>query len=245
MKLGPKLEALLQRAFPGMGLRPLWITLLGLILLVLYYHHGMPRDAPSAFIEAATGWTGVQVPGFHKHGWAHLSAAVLLLGVPLLASRVFEGWRARDLGMVLKGTRREFLLVLVLWVAFVPVLWGVSHLEAFQRTYPRLQPAETDMVLFLAYQAFYLLKWTAWEFFFRGFLLFGYEKDFGSHAVLLSTLPFVLMHVGKPEPEMLGSIAAGLLLGWLALKSRSIWPGVFIHSMVATTMDFFASSWWQ
>ena len=39
---------------------------------------------------------------------------------------------------------------------------------------------------------------------------------------------------------MLASIVAGLALGMLALKSRSIWPGVIIHCTVAFCMDWFA-----
>ena len=110
---------------------------------------------------------------------------------------------------------------------------------------PRLPEARADAGLFALYQALYLIKWTAWEFFFRGFLLFGFKRDLGSVAVLLSTVPFALMHVGKPEAEMASAVVGGLVLCWIALRSKSIWPGVVIHSLVATTMDFFASTWWQ
>ena len=43
-----------------------------------------------------------------------------------------------------------------------------------------------------------------------------------------------------PDSAELASIVAGLVLGWLALKSRSIWPGVLIHCTVAFCMDWFA-----
>ncbi len=53
------------------------------------------------------------------------------------------------------------------------------------------------------------------------------------------------MHIGKPEAEVLGAVVAGLVLCYLAMRSRSIWPGVLLHSLVASTMDFFASTWWR
>jgi len=53
-------------------------------------------------------------------------------------------------------------------------------------------------------------------------------------------------------PETLAAIFAGLVLGILALRSRSIWGGVAIHVAVALTMDATAllrkaqipSQWW-
>jgi membrane protease YdiL (CAAX protease family) len=182
---------------------------------------------------------------FHRHLWGHLMAVLLLMLVPLALARVGAGWRARDLGLSIRGARREMLLVLALWALLVPVIALAARTEGFARTYPRLPEARLDAGLFATYQAAYLIKWTAWEFFFRGFLLFGLRRDLGSVAVLLSTVPFTLMHVGKPEAEMASAVVGGLVLCWIALRSRSIWPGVVIHSLVATTMDFFASSWWR
>jgi membrane protease YdiL (CAAX protease family) len=63
----------------------------------------------------------------------------------------------------------------------------------------------------------------------------------GSRAVIVSTIPFVIMHFGKPQPEVYGSLAAGFILCWLALRSNSIWPGVLLHWLVATSMDVFAA----
>jgi membrane protease YdiL (CAAX protease family) len=49
-----------------------------------------------------------------------------------------------------------------------------------------------------------------------------------------------MVHFGKPWPEVLASIAAGSALGWLALKTNSIWGGVFVHITAAWTMDLLA-----
>ena len=135
--------------------------------------------------------------------------------------------------------------MLALWLIFVPVIWYFSSTPSFAAYYPRLKAARADAGLFFLYQAYYLVKWTAWEFFFRGFMLFGFRRDLGASAILISTIPFVIMHVGKPEAEVFSAFVGGMILCAIALKSRSIWPGVIIHSMVATTMDFFASTWWR
>ena len=44
-------------------------------------------------------------------------------------------------------------------------------------------------------------------------------------------------------PETIGAVFAGIILGALSLKSRSIWLGVAIHYSVAITMDLAAL--WQ
>ncbi len=45
---------------------------------------------------------------------------------------------------------------------------------------------------------------------------------------------------GKPFPETIGAIFAGIILGTLAMRTRSIWGGVLIHVGVAMTMDALA-----
>jgi membrane protease YdiL (CAAX protease family) len=86
-----------------------------------------------------------------------------------------------------------------------------------------------------------------WEFFFRGFLLFGLEKTWlrGVGAVIVQTIPFVLLHwswnagAAKPWAEIIGSAIAAPILGMLALKTRSFVYGFVAHWAVSATMDIF------
>ena len=241
----PKLEQLVDRAFAGMGWRPFYLVSVGSLALVAYTIVGRKSAPPSWFVAASRALTGIESLGFHRHGWAHLSALVILMLVPLLVSYWGERWGPRFLGLSLRGSAKEFVVVTVLWLLFVPVIYIAAGTPSFAKTYPRLRAIETDAALFVAYQAYYLVKWTAWEFFFRGFLLFGLWPDMRGRAVLVSTIAFTAMHAGKPPAELLGSFFAGLILCFIAYRGRSIWPGVFLHSMVATTMDFFGSSFWR
>ncbi len=92
----------------------------------------------------------------------------------------------------------------------------------------------------LVWEAAYGVQFFALEFFFRGFLLRGLASEMGSMAVLVMMIPYCMIHFGKPLPECLGSIIAGLVLGVLAMDTRSIWGGVTIHVAVAWGMDFAA-----
>jgi len=57
------------------------------------------------------------------------------------------------------------------------------------------------------------------------------------------SIPYCMIHFGKPFPETMAAIIAGIVLGTLSLKSRTIWMGVMIHYSVALTMDI--SALWQ
>jgi len=239
------MQRALDRVFPGMGWRPFWISTAAALLLTLYLKHGRISKAPKAFIETLTSWTGIDIPRFHQHLYSHFVAFVLLMAIPLILAWLLERWTPKDLGFRLRGAGRELLLCLGLWVLFLPVVWYFSRTAGFQRMYPRVSACETQALLFLLFHLAYLFKWMSWEFFFRGFMLFGLEKDMGKRAILVSTLPFVIAHLGKPEAEMLGAIPAGFLLCWIAQRSRSIWPGVILHWLVAMSMEFFAASFWR
>jgi membrane protease YdiL (CAAX protease family) len=52
--------------------------------------------------------------------------------------------------------------------------------------------------------------------------------------------PYCMIHFGKPWPEAAAALPAGLVLGTLALGTRSIASGVVLHVTVALGMDLMA-----
>lgn len=81
----------------------------------------------------------------------------------------------------------------------------------------------------------------AWEFIWRGFMLFGLEKKFGYYSVLIQMIPFVILHNGKPFLETFGAIFGGIALGILALRTRSFYYCVIIHIGVMYSIDVISS----
>ena len=69
----------------------------------------------------------------------------------------------------------------------------------------------------------------AWEFFFRGWLLWALGRKYGSDAIWLQVIPFALMHVWKPEIEQLSTIVGGAFFGLLAWRTRSFVWGFLLH----------------
>jgi membrane protease YdiL (CAAX protease family) len=69
----------------------------------------------------------------------------------------------------------------------------------------------------------------AWEFFFRGWLLWSLGRKFGTDAIWLQVVPFALMHVWKPEIEQLSTVVGGAFFGLLAWRTHSFIYGWLLH----------------
>ena len=107
--------------------------------------------------------------------------------------------------------------------------------------YPLAKSLLSDQSNLLLYQSAYIIfYYFGWEFFFRGFLLFGLKDRFGDiNAILIQTISSCLIHIGKPEGEILGSIIIGILFGIIALRTRSIWYVFLIHAAIGVFLDLF------
>jgi membrane protease YdiL (CAAX protease family) len=141
------------------------------------------------------------------------------------------------------GDWRFGLKIVLLFVAvMLPILWFASADPSFRQVYPHAEIVKTNWSYFLIYEAFFFLYFTGWEFIWRGYMLFGLEKRFGAvNAVLIQTLPFVILHFGKPFAESFGAIVAGIALGALALRTRSYWYCVVTHWLVMLSIDLLAT----
>jgi membrane protease YdiL (CAAX protease family) len=128
-------------------------------------------------------------------------------------------------------------IYLYLYLLMLPVLAAVSFLPSFRAMYPIYGVAWGSPEILVPYVLAYGLRFAAVEAFFRGFLLFALFRRFGYHAVAIMVVPYCMIHFGKPFAETLGSIGAGLLLGYLALRGRSWVPGALLHWGIALSMD--------
>ncbi len=139
-------------------------------------------------------------------------------------------------GLNLGASRADWRFAGAAFAVMAPVALLASALPGFRTTYPLYDGLELKLIL--AWEAVYLAHFLALEFFFRGFLIHGLKDKLGWNAILVSLLPYVMIHFGKPLPEAAGSIAAGLVLGAMSLRSGSIVPGLAVHGGVALLMDF-------
>ena len=179
----------------------------------------------------------------YDHLYWFLASFLLYGALPFLVVCFLPGERVRSYGLGLGDVRTGLKVTLLFAAVMVPLVVLVSRFDGlgFRGTYPLDPDALKSWTFFWVYEPFYWLYFVAWEFLFRGFLLFGMERRIGAHAIWVQLIPFALMHAGKPELEAYGSIVAGAALGVLALRTRSFWWGAFLHAGIAGTMDFLSA----
>lgn len=179
------------------------------------------------------------------HALAELSmwVGVRLLGfflLPALTVRLVLRERLVDHGFALAGLRGHMRPYAIALLLVLPCVVISSYDPAFTAYYPFYRLAGASWLDLVVWEALYALQFVALEFFFRGFWVLGCRRRFGSQAALLSAVPYCMIHFTKPLPEVLAALPAGIVLGLLALSTRSIWGGALVHVVVALTMDLLA-----
>ncbi|MGH2574300.1 MAG: CPBP family glutamic-type intramembrane protease, partial [Ignavibacteria bacterium] len=162
----------------------------------------------------------------------------LMLIVPLIFIFFILKQRPSDYGFKIGDYKFGLLSSGIFILAMLPVIWIVSGSESFARTYPqggiRIKENIDILLYYEFFVGFYLI---AWEFFWRGYFLFGLKEKFGYYAVFIQMIPFVILHKGKPEIETFASIFAGLILGIQALRANSFIYCFVVHWAVMISVD--------
>lgn len=177
-------------------------------------------------LKSFVWWTGWRVFGY------------LLLPMAVIAA--LPGERIRDYHLSPAGFFKHLWVYAVMFALILPAVFVASRTASFRHTYPFYKLANRSLADLWMWEGMYALQFLSLEFFFRGFLLQGLRRAFGSGAIFVMIVPYCMIHYGKPLPETMGAIGAGLILGTLAMRTRSIWGGVLIHVGVAWTMDLLA-----
>lgn len=169
-----------------------------------------------------------------------LATALAYLVVPGLYARWVMGLKGEDIGLSTEGLWRHAWIYALMFLVVLPAVWGASQFKSFQQMYPFYEHAGRSALDFVAWQLMYGLQFICLEYLFRGILIHGLKRRVGIYAIVVSVIPYCMIHFGKPLPEALGAIVAGLALGICSLLTGSIWLGAAIHISVAVTMDVFA-----
>ncbi len=145
-----------------------------------------------------------------------------------------------DMGLRLRGFFTHwriygFFLGIVLLAMLI-----VSRSPDFGAYYPFYKQSSRSWYDFLSWEAMYFLQFFGLEIFFRGFLLGALRRSFGSGAIFVMAVPYCMIHFGKPFLEANGAIFAGIALGSLSMKTKSIYQGFLLHITIAAGMDWLA-----
>jgi membrane protease YdiL (CAAX protease family) len=230
---------------PRLALRESVVLIGAAALLVVYHYYGKAYYFDEHFflpLLESGHLDGLDAEWYPLLGYSYWAVAGLLIRVlvPILLILFLLRENPLDFGLRLRGMLKHTPLYLLLFMLMLPVLYAVSTTEAFQLKYPFYKGAVNGTWHFVWFEICYGIQFFSLEFFFRGFMTFGLYKRFGYYALLIMTIPYCLIHFGKPLPETIGAIGAGLLLGFLALRTGSVYLGTLLHWGVGLTMDALA-----
>ena len=201
-------------------------VVIAVTLLVLLDYHGR--------IDALLGSDGLTVDAAGLRSRA--IGRFLLEGVvPMLLVLLVLRDRPSRYGVRLGDVRAGVAIALVGCVAMTPVVAVMATQPDFQAFYGQYAAAPLDVALTSA------LEVIPAEFFFRGFLMFALLRAIGPLGVVVATLLFAFVHLGKPELETLSTVFGGLAYGWLNWRTGSVlWSGL-AHTWILSLAVILAS----
>ncbi len=153
--------------------------------------------------------------------------------IPMFIILVLFREHPREYGFKLGNWREGILWTVGVWLVIGTILWFFARTPAMREYYELRAPDNVGLIIWLT-----SVELFAWEFIWRGFLLFGFARYLGAGpAIFLQAVPFAFMHLGKPEIETLSTIFGGAGFGFVAWRTQSfVYPWLIHWFMVAFTM---------
>jgi membrane protease YdiL (CAAX protease family) len=157
---------------------------------------------------------------------------------PLVAWKlIFRKDSILDMGLRVKGLLSHAWIYGLCLAVVLPAVFIASKAPDFASYYPFYKQASRSWFDLVVWETMYFAQFFALEIFFRGFWLSGLRNTLGSGAIFAMIVPYCMIHYGKPYLEAAGAVIAGVALGSLAMRTKSIYSGFIVHVTVALSMD--------
>jgi membrane protease YdiL (CAAX protease family) len=232
-------------------LRPYVVLVLCAVILTLQEYYGgrayfdeaiRPRlmKLDERYPEIVRYWKFSDLYGFAWWAGTRIAGYVF---VPFTVWKIaFPRDSLLDMGLRTKGFFTHAWIYVLFLAVVLPAMWIVSRQPDFGSYYPFYKQSSRSWLDFLLWEAMYFVQFFALEVFFRGFWLGALRRSLGSGAIFAMAVPYCMIHYGKPYLEAMGAIIAGIALGSLSMKTKSIYQGFLVHVTVAGLMDWLALS---
>jgi membrane protease YdiL (CAAX protease family) len=228
-----------------MDYRPLVALSLGALVLIFQEYYGRL----DTYTNAIRPWLERREAA-HPGGWVDLGMydelylrawwALTRVGGYLFPLAVWPLFFRRDslldFGLRPRGFREHAWIYAMCVFLMVPILLAVSRQSDFVSYYPLYKQAGRSWLDYLIWEALYVAQFITLEIFFRGWWIRA-TRVFGVGAIWSMVVPYCMIHFGKPYLEACSAMVAGVVLGSLSMRTRSIYAGFLVHGTVAVLMD--------
>lgn len=196
----------------------------------------------SWFVVTMVSWLPRQQPdvqGLTRLSW-WTGWAIVIYVVPPIVFAWIARQRVRSYGLSLGTFAGETRIFAIMIPVIVAATWFASSQPHFQVVYPFYKgwpDGGAHFTSLVVWWVMYAASFVALEFFFRGFMVMAGYRVLGWWAIPAMAAPYCLLHLDKPIPELVSSLFGGLILGVVALRTRSILAGVMAHVSLAVGTD--------
>lgn len=173
--------------------------------------------------------------------FARMAGVVIFGLLPSILILVFSGIQFKDVGLWIERPQRQSLWIVLIATVIIFINYFNGKKEDNLMMYPQIRKAEWSISLVILSAISWIMYLFAYEFLFRGILLFSSYEIFGYWpAIFINIGIYSLVHVHKGAKEALGAVPMGLILSVLVLSTGTIWIAFFVHIVLALTNEWFS-----
>jgi membrane protease YdiL (CAAX protease family) len=217
---------------------PTIVVLLAAAALFVVFHFAASAERWRAWLERGSRPAAGPERPVHLQ---RLSGAVLFGLLPLAIAAVLLPEPVTHYGLQGDPLRSVSCAAGILAVT-LPVILVASRKPGFRDHYPEIRRGHWDGSARARSALTWCIYLLAYEFFFRGFLLFSLADAFGPWpAIAITTLAYVLAHLPTNRDEAVATIPMGVVFGAAALWCGGMWPAFLAHAVIANASDVLAS----
>jgi membrane protease YdiL (CAAX protease family) len=144
-------------------------------------------------------------------------------------------------GLIFQTGFSSFLLILLLGGLLILISRVHAKSNANLEIYPQIRTKEWNYSLLVLSAFSWMMYLFAYEFMFRGFLLFTCINELSIvAAILINVTLYALAHLSKGKREFFGAMPMGIILCAISIYYKSFLPAFWIHFCLAISNEWYS-----
>ena len=214
------------------------ISLSVTLICYLTYHFVSNSDRLKGKIKKRSGIKSIQEFRIY---FRQISGFIFLGCIPFMVLLIILPGRLADYGLSLSIGMNTLYYTVILSAIIIIINFFASKSASNLRKYPLIRVKTWSIKLLIFSSLGWIIYLLAYEFLFRGFLLFSCIHTFGIWpSIIINILVYSFAHIPQGIKETAGAVPFGLLLCFLTILSGTIWPAFILHIVLAISNEWFS-----
>jgi len=169
-------------------------------------------------------------------------SGVFWLGlIPIVITLTVLSSNLTKYGILIVNTSQTLLWILLISALIIPMNLIFGKNSENLKKYPQIRAREWNVTLLLVNALSWMAYLFAYEYLFRGLLLFSSVRLFGAWpAIAVNAAIYTIVHFHKGMKETIAAIPFGVVLCVLTFYTQTIWAAFFAHVVLALSNEWIA-----